>query len=111
MTANDGLVVIKHDVYDVAKALKHIDKAYTVCYNTAKCRYEVHNSRQKGNTFCLVVPYEQLDCRTIDYVNKTRIQNISALMEQMDKQNKQLTDKLIAKQAEQMCDALQRGYV
>lgn len=109
MTAN--LIVITNDVYDVAKRLKEIDSAYSVCYNKSKCRYEVHNSRQKGNTFCLVVPYDCLDQRTIDLVWRTRVQNIQTLLDDIERDNAKLQQQAVRKQCESALSCIEQGGV
>ncbi|HEY8390163.1 MAG TPA: hypothetical protein VIL26_04340 [Clostridia bacterium] len=64
-------IIIKDDLYDIASRLKSIDSGYFVMFDTISKSYEVHNSNNIGSTFCLNVPYKELDARTITYVRKT----------------------------------------
>ena len=82
----DGCVVIKHDLYDIAKRLKEIDREYFTVYNFRLKRYEVHHKGQK-QTFCLAVPYEILDERTIRLVRRTRAERAIELMKEMQREN------------------------
>lgn len=82
--------IILSDVFDIAKRLKEIDRNYFVVFNTAKQKYEVHNSRQLGDSYCLTVPFDCLDARTIVLVQQSRIKNISEIVEKMDFDNKVL---------------------
>lgn len=82
--------IILSDVYNIAKRLKEIDRNYFVVYNTSKKKYEVHNSRQIGDSYCLTVPFDCLDARTIFLVQQSRIKNISEIVEKMDFENEVL---------------------
>ncbi|MEG2159471.1 MAG: hypothetical protein RRY18_06275, partial [Clostridia bacterium] len=70
-----------------------IDSAYKVYYNGRLCRYEIHNINQKGNTLCLVAPYDELDARCVDLVLKTRRENADKLFDEMDRDNEQIQRK------------------
>lgn len=87
MLGNMHLLEIKKDLFDIAKRLKEIDRNYLVFYNRKNSCFEVHNTRQKGNTFCLSVPYKVLDARTIDLVFKTRIENAEKLLAELEENN------------------------
>ncbi|HEY8443798.1 MAG TPA: hypothetical protein VIL24_03260 [Clostridia bacterium] len=73
---------IEKDLYDIADRLKAIDSGYFVVYDTERKKYEVHNTNNIGNTYCLTVPYGCLDARTIDFVNKTRRERFDKLLEE-----------------------------
>ncbi|HEY8419523.1 MAG TPA: hypothetical protein VIL03_03725 [Clostridia bacterium] len=75
-------IKIENDLYDIANRLKAIDSGYFVLYDTARKKYEVHNSNNIGGTYCLTVPYEKLDARTIDFVQKTRRERFDKLLEE-----------------------------
>lgn len=79
---------ITHDVYEISKRIKYIDKDYYVVYNTSSAKFEVHNSSQLDTTFCLTLPYNQLDERTLNYVAKTRSANIENILEEIENNNK-----------------------
>ena len=79
-------VVIKQDLYDIAKRLKEIDRNYFAVYNFRLHRYEVHHSGQK-HTFCLAVPYEVLDERTLRLVRQTRSERAREFAVEMEREN------------------------
>ena len=66
------LIPVTDDLYFIASRLKELDASYYVVYNTARGRYEVHSDAQKGSTLCFVVPYNELDARTLAYAARTR---------------------------------------
>ena len=78
---------IRHDVYEISKRIKNIDKDYYVVYDTSKGKFEVHNTSQIDNTFCLTLPYEFLDERTLKYVVETRSENIDKILNQIEQDN------------------------
>ncbi len=91
------LVKITNDLFDVAWRLKAIRESYVVYYNVQLHRYEVHDSAQYGNTLAFVVPYGNLDCRTVDYALKTRVQNANEIFDGIERAN--------ARQDKLNCDA------
>ncbi len=76
------------DVYNISKRIKDIDKNYYVVYNTSKQKFEIHNSKQYGTSYCLTVPFNQLDKRTLKYVLKTQSANIDEILDQIENDNK-----------------------
>lgn len=83
------LIKILQDVHDILSRLREINGDYFVVYNTGRECFEVHNYGQK-NTYCLTVPYPQLDCRTIDWTLKTRRENLNKLLNEIDENNEKL---------------------
>ena len=77
------LIKITNDLFDVAARLKSVNENYVVYYNVAKRRYEVYD----GDSFAFVVPYPELDCRTVDYARKTAKQNADRLFEEIERNN------------------------
>lgn len=84
-------ILMESNVYKIPERLKEIDRDYFVLYDTEYDRYEVHNSSNKdGGTLCLILPFEYLDTRAVDYVRMTRIENSKRIYEEMKRHNEQL---------------------
>ena len=81
-------VIINSDVYNIAKRIKDIDRDYFIVYNTSKNVYEVHNSSQIGSTYCVYIPYNTLDVRTLEFVYMTQSKFISDIIAKIDSENK-----------------------
>lgn len=81
-------IQIKNDVYNISKRLKNIDRFYYVVYDTSKQKFEIHNSSQIGSSYCLTLPYEKLDERTLKYVLLTKSNNIDKILESIENNNK-----------------------
>lgn len=79
--------VIQSDTYYICERLKEIDSSYFIVFNFEKNKFEIHSSEQKGDSYCLTIPYDVLDERTINLVKKTRAINVDKLIEEMDKEN------------------------
>lgn len=86
-------IEILNDVLFICQRLKEIDKDYRVFYNTKTNKFEVHNVGQIGDSYCLTVPFQYLDARTIDFVNKTKVENKEKLIKEMDKENEILEER------------------
>ena len=75
------------DVYNISKRIKYIDRGYYVVYDTSKNKFEIHNSNQFGSSYCLTLPYETLDERTLKYVRKTSSSNIEEILLKIENDN------------------------
>jgi len=84
------LIKIKNDVFNIVDRLKEIDSHYYVVYNSDKQRLEVHFDGQYPNSLACIVPFNCLDVRTLEHVNKTRRENIDKVIKEMDEHNKRL---------------------
>ena len=80
--------ILRHDVYEISKRIKDIDRYYFIVYDTSKSCYEIHNSSQVDSTYCLSVPFKDLDERTLKYVRETSSANIEKILEKIEKENK-----------------------
>lgn len=80
-------IKIENDVFDITNRLKDIDRNYVVYFNTSKNQFEVHNLAQQKNTYCLRVPYQFLDERTLKLTRETNSANINIILEQISNDN------------------------
>jgi hypothetical protein len=79
---------IDDDLYSISKRVRDIDPGYFILLNRRSGKYEVHHMDQPpGATFCLTVPYEQLDERTIQLIRETRIERLNELIKKMNESN------------------------
>ncbi len=81
------LIPIHSDLFDITGRLKAIDDGYFVVYNTKVGKFEVHNRKQRENTYALTVPYPCLDVRTVRHVRRTRAENAARLFAEIEAQN------------------------
>jgi hypothetical protein len=81
------LIKVETDVYFISEQLREIDENYFIVFNSKTRGFEVHHKGQINNTFCLSVPYKTLDARTLELVQKTRIENIKKIIDSIDNEN------------------------
>ena len=80
----DGkLVKIAEDALDVADRIREIDEGYEIYYNRAKNRFEIYKKGERQ----AVLPFDELDERTVTYLRKTRIENAAELIQETDSEN------------------------
>ena len=79
-------IKIDDDVFEIAKRIKEIDDGYYIVFDTKKEVYELHNSKQVYS-YCLTVPYANLDSRLLDMVLYTNILNIDNIIKDIDNNN------------------------
>ena len=83
-------IKLASDVYNISKRIKEIDKDYYIVYNTSKGKFEVHNSSQIGSSYCLTLPYNALDERTLKFVRKTSVANIDYVLNKIENDNNRI---------------------
>lgn len=79
---------ITADLFDISNRLRAIDERYRVFWNGCLDRYEVHSS-ETPSMFSMefVVPFEELDVRTLEHALATRKENLPDLEEQITRHN------------------------
>ena len=83
------LIEITNDLYDIAWRLRSVNECYRLYYNTQKGRYEVKNSVTHALEF--VVPYDELDARTVEYARYTSVANAEQVFSDIEKNNAQFS--------------------
>lgn len=78
------LVKVVDDLFHIARRLKEIDRNYELFFNRKRGRFEIY---AKG-AMQIALPFDRLDARCLDYARKTRIENLSALMDEIEKNNR-----------------------
>ena len=96
------LIEIRNDVYFILSRIKEIDKNYKIFYNTTKEHFEIHNSKQKGGSYCLTVPFKVLDERCVNLVRKSRVENADEIFKEIDRQNEEMNRKKEKEMIEQI---------
>ncbi len=80
------LVKVVDDLFHIAHRLKDIDERYTLFFNRKLWRFEVY----AGGAMQVALPFDRLDGRTLEYMRKTRIENLSHIVEEIEKENARL---------------------
>ena len=77
---------IKEDLFDVAHRLREIDGRYVLYRNLRLNRFEIH----ANGALQIVVPFKELDARTVEFARSTRLEYADKLVRQMDRDNERL---------------------
>lgn len=80
------LVKVVDDLFHIARRLKQVDRNYELFFNRKRGRFEIY---AKG-AMQIALPFDRLDARCIEYARKTRIENLSALMDEIEKNNRDI---------------------
>ena len=92
------LIKLDSDALNITERLQEIDQSYYLVFNTITGKYEVHSYSQKGCSYCLTCPHVALDERLVELTKKTRRENLSELLKEIDKQNEKLEKQNIQNQ-------------
>ncbi len=89
--------MVKDDLFHVAKRLRQIDSRYRVYFNRQLFRFEIHAQ----GAMQIALPFDRLDERSVEYVRKTRVENLDALTKEIELDNakieKRRQDELLKK--------------
>lgn len=86
--------IIVEDLFDIAARIKEIDAGYFIVRDYRSGKFQVHHNDQRGNTLTLVLPYDRLDCRTLNLVRRTRSERKKQLLEEMERENERLLKRM-----------------
>ena len=76
---------IFEDLFDIVKKIKSIDSNYRVFRNVKLNRFEIYYLCGLNLNLELVVPYDKLDYRTINKLNKSKVQNADEIFKMLEK--------------------------
>ncbi len=81
------LIEINGDVCDICRRIKEVDENYYIVYNCKLNRFELHD-RSIKDSFACVLPFDQLDQRSIEHARRTRVENLQKLIKELEESNK-----------------------
>lgn len=84
------MIEIKNDLFDIVKKIKEINCNYRVFRNVVKHRFEIYFLRGVNLTLELICPFDKLDFRIVNLLNKTKIENADEIFDEIDKSNEKL---------------------
>ncbi len=94
-------VKITHDLFDIAKRLKSIDKRYELFFNRKKNRFEIY----ANGAMQMALPFERLDARALLYARKTRLENLEKIIAEIEAENARLDIENAAKSRDKILAA------
>lgn len=81
------MIKITDDLFDVAERIKNINPDYELYFDKISQKFTVWANGKRQ----VVLPFDRLDKRSIDYLYKTHVKNIDALLDSIDEENKKAT--------------------
>lgn len=84
-------IKIEEDLFDITSRIKDIDDGYFVLFDDVKNCFEIHNYKQEF-TYCLTVPFDNLDSRVIELINSTFVGVSDKILEDIDKNNSKIEE-------------------
>lgn len=87
---------IINDLFNISGRLKSIDSGYKIFFNCKLSRFEIHNTKQNGNSLCLVLPFDQLDSRTVELVKATACSRIEEILSEVENKNNYLNNQTLS---------------
>lgn len=99
-------MLIERDVHDIAARLREIDAEYTLHYDMAKGRFELHG---KDDALMTVFPYDRMDVRMVEYARKTRRERAVRLLEEIESANARAEESETRARDKRVEDILREG--
>ena len=78
---------ITSDLMDIVKRAKQIDPDYFFLRRKRDGKIELHHRGQPDYTFCLMIPFDTLDERTLRHIWETRAEKTAELMAAVEAHN------------------------
>lgn len=97
-------IAINNDLLDISARLREIKPSYGIVFNTENQKFEVTD---EGKTV-LVLPYENLDERTLERVFETRCENVFEIIKRVDKENEALEKERMKRAMDRLEDNFSR---
>lgn len=85
-------IPVLSNVYDIPERLKEINPNFFVMFNSVTQKYEVHDAAQTMNTFACQLPFDELDARALEYVQKYSFVNLDKLAREVEEHNERLDE-------------------
>ena len=101
--------VIEDDLFGISARLKSIDDGYFIFRNYKTGKFEVHNRKCRPNTLCLVLPYDELDERTVRRVRYTAAERVKKIVEDMERANALAAAREARSKADMLAAAVRKG--
>lgn len=86
-------IPVLRSVYDIPVRLKEVNRDFFVMFNTRIQKYEIHCASQPFDTLACVLPFDQLDARTLTYVREFSRERTEHLAEEIERYNEELDRK------------------
>lgn len=67
------LIPLFDHALEIPQRLYQYDQRLFICFNRHTQRYEVHSLDQEGDSFCVTLPYKDLDARTLRWLWKNDV--------------------------------------
>jgi hypothetical protein len=92
-------ILVKSDVYNICNRIKKFDSTYRIVFNTFGDKYEIYSTRLDQSveliggvvlSYVCLLPYNELDERSIRYLYATSVENIDNIIDMIDKENKKI---------------------
>jgi hypothetical protein len=72
--------------HDIPEQIYDYDNSLFIVYNKVKDKYELHSLEQTGDSYCMTIPFKQLDVRFVRFMWQNDLQvHGKGLMNQLDK--------------------------
>lgn len=87
---SEDRVPVVRDVFDIADRIKEVDPRYFIMFNTREQKFEIHVNGQPDTTFGCLLPFDELDARTLEYARKYSAARLQATIAEMERRNELL---------------------
>lgn len=85
------LTLVRTSTCEIPERVREYDPSYFVVWNNRKNQFEIHSTDNVGDTFCMSVPWSELDDRVIKMLYKNDLRNRgSKIFEEIDQANEDL---------------------
>lgn len=85
------LIPVFTNVYRIPERLKELDENFFVVFNTKKQMFEIHSLANKGDTYGITIPLQELDARVFPIVRRANLRvRGKEIFREIDRHNERL---------------------
>lgn len=85
-----GYFPITSNALDIPRRLKELDARFFVMFHAPSQKYEVHVKGQLGSSLGCVLPYDTLDARALEYVQRFSCYRLHKTIAEVDAHNERI---------------------
>ena len=86
-------IPVLSNVYDIPVRFKEVNRDFFIMFNTRTQKYELHDPKLPFSTLYCVLPFDELDARSIAYVLERRNICLEDLAREIERYNEELDRK------------------
>lgn len=97
-------IIVKNDIFNISKRIKHINRDYFVVYDNDEKRFQIFDK----HGVVISLPYKNLDMRGINFLVERLKKSNFEILEEIEKHNQKIDEESMKKTVQQSIDCVEK---